>query len=111
MTFSPRLHDTCIGMEIFPGNPCRCCCAGCLDNCSAHNPDHGACHKPKRYWWYERDQWDWKWWQFVYFGGDEFCNPTIVLRLWKPLVFVSTRELRDETCGECLGMALGEWAK
>ena len=108
MTYAARLHDTCIGMEVFPGNPCRCCCEGCLYNCSAHNPDHSTCPQPKRYWWYARGEWEWTWWRFVYLGNDEWCNRTIVFRLWRPLVIALNVPLRTETCEKELAWLLGE---
>lgn len=108
MTYSPRLHGTCIGMQATPGNPCRCCCDACNDECCPlHDPGHDNCLKPKRAWWYERDSWEWGWWQFAAFGQDEFCNRTIVLRLWNPLVVVINRTLRSESCGECLSLIFG----
>lgn len=108
MTYSARLHDTCIGMETTPGNPCRCCCDKCVDElCPQHIADHDQCLKPKRYWWYDRDSWEWDRWQFFYTATDEFCNRTIVLRLWKPLVIVRNRHLRSESCDECFLMAMG----
>lgn len=107
MTISPRLHSTCIGMELTPGNPCRCCCDSCIDErCQDHLPSHDNCPKPKRYWWYERDSWEWDWWKFISFSGDEFCNRTIVFRLWKPLVIVWNWHLRSESCDECLSFHL-----
>ena len=108
MTYSARLHETCIGMKTTPGNPCRCCCDPCVDEqCPLHEPDHGKCLQPKRWWWYERDSWDWDKWQFFAYGNtDEFCNKTIVLRLWKPLVIALTRPLRKESCAECLSFYL-----
>lgn len=112
MTYSQQLHDTCIGTDTVIGNPCRCCCDPCLDmECAQHDADHGNCQQPRRYWWYESDDWDWEWWQFVYFGNDEWCNRTIVLRLWKPFVFVRTRRLRTESCGECLFTTLETWKR
>lgn len=76
--------------------------------CKQHTPDHSACPQGKRYWWYKRDEWDWSPYQLLYFGSDEFCNRTIVLRLWRPLVIALNTPLRRESCDECLALVLGE---
>lgn len=101
--YAPEFHDTCIGMETTPGNPCRCCCDSCVDErCPDHIADHSQCPEPRRYWWYKRDSWDWQgWWRWICFGSDEWCNRTVVLRLWKPLVIALNVPLRRESCGEC----------
>lgn len=100
--YSPEFHSTCIGMETTPGNPCRCCCEMCINMlCGSHIADHSQCPQPKRYWWYKKDEWDWMPYQFFYLGGDEWCNRTIVLRLWRPLVIALNIPLRRESCEEC----------
>jgi len=33
-----------------------------------------------RVWWYPKRSWQWKPFRFLYFGGDEYCRRTVVVR-------------------------------
>lgn len=105
MTYAARLHETCLGYESTSGNPCRCCCEGCLVNCGVHIADHGLCPVARRSWWTASI--DSPWWKPIILdgihGGDEWCNRTIGLRLPGGAVFIVINpRLRSESCEECL---------
>lgn len=56
---------------------------------------------PARWWWYEKDEWDWSPYRFLDFAADEWCNRTVVFRLWKPLVIALNIPLRRVECEDC----------
>lgn len=110
--YAQSQHATCPGREVEP-NPCVCCCDGCVDNCAAHDPDHGNCLQPSRWFWWSARQLSYRW-KLLYLngvhGGDEFCNRTLGLRLPGGVLFVVLNwRLRYETCSECMAEAEAGW--